>query len=114
MKEIRISLDHLFNKTTSTFQAMKDELAQNQHRLDYIDKAGAYLIAKSAPEDSVQIQSDVDHFHQVLEQVLSRLHSVHGNIQAPIGQIQGSPLHVSVVNMIYDVFGICSCSRFIP
>ena len=56
---------------------MKDEMTQNSHRLQYIDRAGAYLIHKSEPADASQVQRDLDNFQQVLEQVLTRLNSVH-------------------------------------
>ena len=57
-------------------QVLREELNNRQHRLEHVDKAGAYLISKSHPDDAVQIQSDVDHLQQVLEQVLARMASI--------------------------------------
>ena len=70
-------------------QSMREEMQQNGHRLQYMDKAGAYLVQKSDPDDSAQIQRDLDHFQKVLEQVLTRLNKVNAKLQqqAATGQV---------------------------
>ena len=57
----------------STVTDIEEDLEENRHRLEYIDKAGSYLMQKCDPNDSVQIQRDVELFHQHCEQVLSHL-----------------------------------------
>lgn len=64
-KEISLVMDSL--------QKTEYNLEQNQHRFDYIDKAGAYLIQKCEASDAVQIQRDVDEFHDRVQALHERI-----------------------------------------
>ncbi len=55
------------------FQGIKADLEQNAHRLEYIDKAGLYLLQKCESSDCVSTQRDLDNFHALLNSVLAKL-----------------------------------------
>ncbi len=52
---------------------MKEDLLENAHRLEYIDKAGLYLMQKCEPVNCVQTQKELDDFHALLNTVLAKL-----------------------------------------
>ncbi len=54
-------------------QDTKAALQENAHRLEYVDKAGLYLMQKSEPPECVRTQDDLDAFHALLNAVLAKL-----------------------------------------
>ena len=54
-------------------QGIEDDLEENGHRLQYIDKAAQYLMQKCDAVDAVHIQSSLDEFHYIQEQIHSKL-----------------------------------------
>ena len=54
-------------------QMIQDELDENAHRLQYIDKAAQYLMAKCDAVDAVHIQNSLDEFHYIRDQIRGKL-----------------------------------------
>ena len=54
-------------------QKIKAELESQKQRLEYIDRAGLYLMQKLEPADAVEIDRDLDKFHDLLNSVLNQL-----------------------------------------
>jgi nesprin-1 len=52
---------------------IQHDIQQNTHRLEYIDKVSSYLMQKCEASDAVQIQKELDEFHEAVERVVSRM-----------------------------------------
>lgn len=55
------------------FQAITADYDKNSHRFEYIEKAGLYLMQKSEPSDSVNIENDLRAFKKKHSEVKERL-----------------------------------------
>ena len=80
-------------------QSIKEDLEQNAHRLEYIDKAGLYLMQKCEPPNCVQTQNELDEFHVILNAVLAKLIS-NGEKAASLAKDRVSRLNVCFITTL--------------
>ena len=77
-------------------QTLQEEFDQNTHRLQYIDRAAAYLLQKSEGNDAVQIEHDLDVFNHLVEKVLLHFNVLHGQKPTSVPAITGKVCLTSI------------------
>ena len=87
-------------------------MEQNAHRLEYVDKAGLYLMQKCEPPNCVQTQKELDEFHALLNAVLAKLIS-NGEKAASLAKGGVSRSKVSVSVELYHHFGCGNLCEFL-
>ena len=65
--------DEEISLVMNKLQKAETDLDENNHRVEYIDKAAGYLVQKCEASDAVQIQRDVEDFHSKVDGFKARI-----------------------------------------